>query len=202
MLREVRLDIIITTRTRIKWNLSRGRLVSISTSYLGGLGFKSRPWGGVSWFIFRVFCRSWQIRHQHLEWDHYGFLRHLFTVPLLILTECFIFWVALRGMNVHSAYRLMSRRSRIAITWHLCARAACFRRHEGEEVLDRRTEGATVPAAESSRFRKYIFLVFYLNTVFIILFNASSDYLYGCTVHFELLIDCLLPTNALDVNFI
>jgi len=152
MLREVRLDIIITTHTRIKWNLR-------PTSYFGGLSFKSRPWGGLSLFIFRVFlCPSWQIQHQYLEWDHYGFVRHLFTVALLILTECFIFWVALRGMNVRSAHRIMSRRSRIAIIWHLCAPASCFKQHEGEGITARRTEVSTVPATESSRFREYICL--------------------------------------------
>ena len=156
MLREVRLNVITTTHTRIKWNLRRGRVVSIPTLYLRGLGFKSRPWGGFSPIYLSCFFLggpSWPIRHQYLEWDHYGFLRRLFTLPLLILTECFIFWVSLRGINVHSAYRLMSRRSRIAIIRHLCARAACFQQHEGGEVIARRTEGATVPAADSSRFR-------------------------------------------------
>jgi len=54
-LREVRLEIIITTHTRIKWNLRRGRVVSIPTLCLGGLSFKSRPWGRLFLFIFRVF---------------------------------------------------------------------------------------------------------------------------------------------------
>jgi len=155
----MRLDIIITTHNHIKLNLRRGRVISIPILYFGGFSFKSHPWGGLSLFIFRVFfCPSWQIWHQYLEWDHYGFFRHLFTVPLLILTDCFIFWVALRGMNVSSAYRIMSRRSRIAIIRHLCALASCFKQHEGEEITPRRTEGSTVPAVESSRFRKYICL--------------------------------------------
>jgi hypothetical protein len=127
MLRKVRLGILITTQNRIKWNPRRGRVVSIPTLHLVRLGFKSCPRIGVSRFILRVFyCPSWHILHHYLEWDHYGFLRHLFTVTLLILTECFIFWVALRGMNVHTVYRQMSRRSRIAIIWHLCVWAACF----------------------------------------------------------------------------
>jgi hypothetical protein len=32
--------------------------------------------------------------------------------------------------------------------------------------------------------------------------QSSVYHFYGCTVHFELLIDCLLPTITLNVNFI
>jgi hypothetical protein len=55
MLREVRLVIIIATRTRMKWNLRRGRVVSIPTLYLGGLGFKSGLWGDFSPIYFSCF---------------------------------------------------------------------------------------------------------------------------------------------------
>jgi hypothetical protein len=33
-----------------------------------------------------------------------------------------------------------------------------------------------------------------------LIMNGEMKHLYGCTKHFQ--IDCLLPTNALNVNFI